>query len=266
VGHGQVDLSDALCQSCNVYFFHHAGSFDPECLVGWALEFGLGQRTGIDLPGESAGTLPTPWTISSLEGHRWRTADTRLLAIGQSSLETTPLQVACMMAAVANGGLLVTPHVVTELGLTEDPRSDPSADSDGDPLRIPPPRRIADLTPSTLANIRAALERVVADPRGTAHAAVHLAALPIAGKTGTAETAPDEAEHAWFAAYLPAEDPKYVVVVALEHAGNASETACPVAKRVALRMHEMNCLRRGRPPAVASPGQPSDGRRPARAF
>ena len=112
VGHGDVTLADALGVSCNVYFFHFAGLMGPRPLVAWAERFGFGRPTGVDLPGEAVGTLPSPENIRQLEGHAWRTADTQSMAIGQGSLTATPLQMVRMMAAVANGGRLVTPHVV----------------------------------------------------------------------------------------------------------------------------------------------------------
>ena len=238
-GHGEMTLSDALAESCNVYFFHHAGKLGPGPLVDWARRFGFGRPTGVDLPSEAAGTLPAPETIADLEGHAWRTGDTLALAVGQGSFQATPLQVVRMMAAMANGGRLVTPHVVSGLGLPQLDDSQSTADLDtlgDDPIRVPPPQPIAGLKASTLAALREGLERVVADPSGTGHGTVYLESIPIAGKTGTAETGAAAGDHAWFAGYVPADHPKLAFVVALEHAGNADETAGPVARRLVLAM------------------------------
>ncbi len=242
VGHGAVTLADALAQSCNVYFFHHAAHLGPDRLLDWASRFGFGQLTGVDLPGEAAGLLPTPDTIGSLEGHAWRTGDTQLLAIGQGSLQATPLQVVRMMAAVANGGLLVTPHLVSSLGLPELAEGQSPADLPNDPIQVPLPRPIPNLKTATLAEVRKGLKRVVCDPRGTAHGSVWLDSVEISGKTGTAETAVEGADHAWFAGYAPSEDPKLAMVVVLEHGGNADEAAGPVAKRLVLRMRQLGLL------------------------
>ncbi|MEN6365362.1 MAG: penicillin-binding transpeptidase domain-containing protein, partial [Thermoguttaceae bacterium] len=114
IGHGEVTLADALCTSCNVYFFHFAGQLGPEPLVACAARFGFGRPTGVDLPGEASGTLPTPDNIARLEGHAWRKSDTQSLAIGQGALTATPMQMACMMAAVAGRGDRVVPHVTDE--------------------------------------------------------------------------------------------------------------------------------------------------------
>jgi penicillin-binding protein 2 len=212
VGHGDTTLADALARSCNVYFFHHVTEMGPAPLVEWSRRFGFGVRTGIDLPDEARGQLPSPESNSSTRA--WTPADTQALAIGQSELQVTPLQVARMMAAIANGGLLVTPHVVAQDAA----------------LTVPEP--IEGLQGTTLSAIRRGLERVVADPEGTAHQTVYLDTLPIAGKTGTAETGEGRADHAWFAGYAPADHPRIAFVVVLEHAGGGSEVAGPIARRL----------------------------------
>jgi penicillin-binding protein 2 len=225
IGHGETTLADALAMSCNVYFFHHAGQLGPEPLVDWAARLGFGHPTGVDLPGEAAGVVPNPETIESLERHSWTIADTQAMAVGQGSLTATPLQVACLMAAVAHDGSFVPPHVLsTDVGGAH-------------------PMRIVGLHEKTLKAIREGLERAVSDPAGTAHETVYLKDVPIAGKTGTAETG-DGASHAWFAGYVPADKPKYVFVIALERAGEAAATAGPVARRLVLRMKELGMLER----------------------
>jgi penicillin-binding protein 2 len=230
IGHGEVALADALAVSCNVYFFHFAGQMGPRPLVEWAERFGFGRPTGVDLPGEAAGTLPSPENIRQLEGHAWRTADTQSMAIGQGSLQVTPLQMLRMIAAVANGGRLVMPHVAKEKrGQNYFPPHD--TENSSDPF-----------LPGTLPAIREGLRRVVADPHGTAHSTVYLATIGIAGKTGTAETGTDRASHAWFAGYVPAEDPKLAFVIVLEHAGDATTAAGPLAKRLVLRMEQLGML------------------------
>ncbi|MEE8451538.1 MAG: penicillin-binding transpeptidase domain-containing protein, partial [Thermoguttaceae bacterium] len=228
VGHDDVTLSDALAVSCNVYFFDHAGRLGPEPLADWARRFGFGQRTGIDLPSEAAAVVPDPT-------NGWRPGDTQSLAIGQGSLTATPMQVVRMIGAVANGGRLVTPHVVSRLGLAE------GADS-AEPIRIPPPRPIAGLHAETLAAVREGLQRVVADPIGTAHGTVHLESIAIAGKTGTAETGGGRADHAWFAGYAPAEHPRLAIVVVLEHSGNAATAAGPIVKALVGQMQKLGLL------------------------
>ncbi len=227
VGHGDVALRDAIAQSCNVYFFHHAGRMGARPLVDWARAFEFGRPTGVDLPDEAPGTLPSPETIRQLANRDWRTADTLLTAIGQGALTATPLQVVRMMAAVAGDGRLVTPHLASTLS------------SPDEPIRSRPPTTIKGLKISTLEELREGLRRVVSDSKGTARETVFIESIAIAGKTGTAETGGDRADHAWFAGYAPADDPKLAFVVVLEHSGDGGEVAGPVAKRLVLRMRQL---------------------------
>jgi penicillin-binding protein 2 len=245
VGHGPVDLNDALSRSCNVYFFHAAGVIGPQPIVEWAGQFGFGRPTGIDLPFERGGNLPEPdaTAVDSLlpsplagegvgvRGHdrkstgaRWNVADTRALAIGQSTLTVTPLQIARMMAAVANGGYLVSPSVARKAG----PRlADDETDS-AFSRRMP----IPGLSEKTLVRIRAALAKAVADPTGTGYKTVRTPAISIAGKSGTAQVGKGQADHAWFAGYAPAEQPRIAFAVVLEHAGSGGKAAGPVARQL----------------------------------
>ncbi|MHB8901974.1 MAG: penicillin-binding transpeptidase domain-containing protein, partial [Thermoguttaceae bacterium] len=233
-GHGEVTLSDALCASCNVYFFDRAGRLGWAPIANWACKFGFGRPTGIDLPYEAAGGLPSPRPVPG--GNIDHAAE--LPSIGQGEVTATPIQVARMMAAVANGGKLVTPHLVRGYGL---PLADgitgrgegPAVDEEVDATTTQP---IAALSPGVLAEIRAGLVRAVTDPSGSAYGGTDSPPLSWAGKTGTAETGVDGQEHAWFAGYAPANDPRIVVVVALERAGNASESAVPIARRLLGRL------------------------------
>ena len=198
VGHGPVDLKDAMSRSCNVYFFHAAGVMGSQPLVEWARRFGIGRPTGVDLPFEQAGNLPepdfTPGPASKKSSRERRAlADTRALAIGQSSLTVTPLQVARVMAAIANGGYLVTPFVAKKAGpQLADDDSAPSF-SRGKP--------VPGLSEGTLARVRAALVNAVALPTGTGYKTVRSDKIAIAGKTGTAQVGASQPDHAWFAGY-----------------------------------------------------------------
>ncbi len=234
VGHGDVTLSDALCASCNVYFLHHAGQLGWAPIAEWAWQFGFGHPTGIDLPHEASGRLPLPRPVPDDGIDR----SAELPSIGQGDLTATPIQVACLMAAVANGGRRVTPHVVRGYGLpaTDNAATTP-ATSTGDAFKaVPAPEPIEGLSPSVLDTIRGGLVRTVTDPSGTAYSGNGQPSVSWAGKTGTAETGLDGGEHAWFAGYVPADKPRVVLVVVLEHAGNASQSAVPVARRLAERI------------------------------
>ena len=220
VGHGDVTLTDALAQSCNVYFFDCAGRMGPEPLADWAGRLGFGRPTGIDLPGEASGIVPTPQSLRRLTGRDWRTADTQMTAIGQGGLTATPLQVLRLTAAVATGKL-IAPRVSADAGSVEP---------------------IKGLRPATLAAIRRGMEQAVADPKGTAYGVLTIESLAVAAKTGTASVGEGRRDHAWLAGYVPAAEPRFAFVVVLEHAGDAAAAAGPVAKRLLLRMRELGLL------------------------
>ncbi|MEA1950956.1 MAG: penicillin-binding transpeptidase domain-containing protein [Planctomycetota bacterium] len=246
VGHGQITLTDALAQSCNVYFFHHVAALDPDKLADWAERFGLGRRTSVDLPGEAAGLLPRPDTIEDIESSTtrqrppWHAGDSQMLAIGQGSLTATPMQIARLVAAVANGGRLVTPHLVSRLSK---PVLDSSEDGQTEkPFQLPPATEISGLSPDTLSAIRRGMRAAVEHEKGTAHAILADGGVTVACKTGTAQTGGDRWDHAWVAGYAPADKPRYAFVVVIQHAGNGSEAACPVAKRLLIRMQQLGLL------------------------
>ena len=148
------------------------------------------------------------------------------LAIGQSRLTVTPLQMARVMAAIANDGFLVTPHLVQSFGPARLMEGE-----DSPRLAIPEPRPIPGLTEGTLARVREGLEMVVAHPKGTGYKTVRMSEVKIAGKTGTAEVGGGRPDHAWFAGYVPADRPKYAFAIVLEHAGSGGKNAGPVARR-----------------------------------
>lgn len=241
--HGDVTLSDALCQSCNVYFFEAARKMGDEPLRRWSERFGFGAPTGADLPGEAAGRLPKGPT----GGRRQPDSGSTLqLAIGQSSLLVSPLQVARMMAAIANNGSLVAPRFahVTPTNLTTEKIQLASFESPESPAA----QTNLDLSPRTVAILRESLERVVSDPQGTGRSA-GVTGVRVAGKTGTAETGGGQPDHAWFAGYVPADRPRIAFVVMLEHAGSGGKTAGPVARQFVEALIKAGVIRADQKPS-----------------
>ncbi|MHC4711671.1 MAG: peptidoglycan D,D-transpeptidase FtsI family protein [Planctomycetota bacterium] len=200
--HGTLELINALKVSCNVYFFNAGRAAGGSALAEWALRYGFGRPAGIGLPGEQGGRVP----ITRYPG------DVVNLSIGQGPLLVTPLQVARMIAAVANGGRLVTPRILLQ----------PST-----PLE----RRVG-LSPSTLEALRTGLSKVVSETGGTGYRTVRSRKITISGKTGTAQ-APPGGDHAWFAGFAPSDDPKIAFAVVIEHGGHGGAAAGPVAKAIA---------------------------------
>ncbi len=226
-GHENITLHRALAQSCNVYFFNAAQNTGIGPMSDWCNRFGFGAPTGIDLPFERPGTLPPrpPPDASPIARKRFK-RETLGLAVGQSRLTVTPLQIVRMMAAIANGGWLVVPHIVSPDGIVR--RTGEIDDSPRDLSR----RRITGLHEETLDLIREGLTAAVEQPYGTGYRTVRIEGIRIAGKSGTAETAPGKPDHAWFAGYVPADKPRYAFAVVLEHGGSGSRTAGPVAREV----------------------------------
>jgi penicillin-binding protein 2 len=238
--HGRVKLRTAMAQSCNVYFFDAARRMGIEPLVHWSDQLEFGRATGIDLPYERTGSVPSAGTSSATAsteaGQRRFEREALGLSIGQSRLTVTPLQMARLLAFVANDGWLVTPHVVSDDGTARR-----TSDIDHSPYRVTR-HRIPDISTETLNAVRAGLQAVVEEPLGTGFKTVRLPDILIAGKTGTAETAPGKPDHAWFTGYFPADKPQYVIVVVLEHGGSGSKAAGPIAREVVRSMAERRML------------------------
>jgi penicillin-binding protein 2 len=245
VGHGDLGLVDALARSCNVYFFTAARRSGAAPLYDWAGRFGFGRVTGIDLPAEATGSLPPPAGERATAGRRPASrrdtsGEALQLAIGQARLTATPLQVARVMAAIANGGKLVTPRLVDTLGSLAAPETSKDDSPGGAASTV-----IDGLSSRSLEWVRMGLRGVVAHPNGTGYKTVRLRDVAIAGKTGTAEPGGGKEDHAWFAGYVPADRPRIAFVVVLEHAGPGGHAAGPVAREFVQALQALGLLDSG---------------------
>ena len=223
-GHGNIPLNRALTVSCDITFYQVGlvlNGVSHEVLPDYARRFGLGARTGIEVE-EDAGLVPDPdWKIQA-KGEGWAPGDTVNLAIGQGELLVSPLQIASIMAAVGNGGTLYRPQTVEMI----------ASDLDK-PEWIFQPVEMTQL-PVGAENLRVinnSLYKVTSASHGTAYRAFEGLEVPVAGKTGTAESG-RENPHAWFAAYAPAQAPEIAVVAIVEHSGEGSTFAAPLVRRV----------------------------------
>jgi penicillin-binding protein 2 len=239
--HGAVSLRTALTVSCNSYFYQLGDRLGRERIVRGAQRLGLGAPSGIDLPFERAGALPTQrWLERSRHG-RWYGGDNLTIAIGQGPVLVTPIQLANLAALLANGGLLYRPQLVRRIG-------------QGPPL-APVIARGRSLLPHHLAAIREGMWGAV-NGGGTAWRA----ALPegVAGKTGSAQVVrrsaakdgPARKEHSWFIGFAPYDQPTLAIAVVLENAGEGGKAAAPLAHEVLARYFEIE--RRHAPPAPAA--------------
>jgi penicillin-binding protein 2 len=230
-GHGLVNLTKALAESCDVYFYKAGNRMGIKTIGSYARQFGLGQKTGIDLPAERSGLMPTAEWKLRVKGEPWYAGETISVAIGQGFLMATPIQMAQVVASVATGGYLAQPHVVRAIRHR--------ATSMIQEWSVPPPRRIG-LSAKTFSDIRKGLTAVV--ERGTARG-MRSSLVSIAGKTGTAQvvglrsgpkndTPKELKDHAWFVGYAPIDDPQIAVVVLVEHMGHGGSAAAPLAKEL----------------------------------
>ncbi|MBU0928417.1 MAG: penicillin-binding protein 2 [Spirochaetes bacterium] len=225
-GHGRLDLAGALAQSCDVYFWEVGrDKLGIERIVSYAREFGFGLATGIDLPGEVSGFVPTPQWKERRFHEKWLGGDTLNMAIGQGYLLTTPLQLADMMAMVVNEGVIYKPHLLKEI---RDPR-------DGSIVTktVPEVLLASSISKDTFKKTKEYLRGVVVE--GTARYPVNTKAVTIGGKTGTAEVGLHDRWHSWFVGFGPvnATDPEdVIVVVAMIEASNPWEWWAPYATNI----------------------------------
>ena len=206
-GHGTVSLVSALKDSCDVYFYQIGLWLGADRLIEWSGRLGVGQVTGIDLPGEARGNLAGREWKKRRFSESWFHGDTVNYSIGQGFLLMTPLQLARVYAALANGGTLVVPH----LSASEHPQ--------GTDLHLPR---------EALGWVRKGMEEVVKSGTGRASGVY---GVTVTGKTGTAQN-PHGDDHAWFVGYAPSDNPRYVAVALVEGGGHGSSVAAPLVGQV----------------------------------
>ncbi len=247
-GHGTVDLGRAIALSCNVFFYQVGVRLEIERISRYAKLLGLGGATGIDLPNEVAGLIPSPeWKLRVFKAP-WFPGETVSVAIGQGQVLVTPLQMARLAAVVANDGYLVRPR------LLRGEASDAAV------------REHLGFKPVNLETVRAAMQAVVRE--GTGRRA-QVAGLEVAGKTGSSQvvaherlerdkTAPELQPHGWFVGYAPADHPRIAMAVLVEHGRSGGESAAPVAGRILARYFGLTSSPPGSPvPTVLE--TPTDG-------
>jgi penicillin-binding protein 2 len=225
-GHGTVHLEQAIAKSCNIFFYELGRRLGISKIAEHAHALGLGERTGIDLPGEKAGIMPSPEWKQQARHAKWYVGETISVSIGQGAVSVTPLQILRAVSAIATGGLLTTPHVLF--------RADKIPESE---LKWPV-RRIP-IGEDHARRIREGMWESV-NNGGTGHSA----AIPghdICGKTGTVQvignekkkqTGEDIEDHSWFAGFANRDNPEIAVVVFIEHGGMGGIAAAPLAREV----------------------------------
>jgi len=238
-GHGHTSLEKSIIQSCDVFFYDLALSLGIDAMSDYLTKFGFGKKTGIDLPGELAGILPSSHWKRQKKGEPWYTGETLISGIGQGYNLTTPLQLASATATLASRGLLSRPRIVKAFGAASD---------DALPVEVAPEQQDLHHIASEkhweyMVN---SMVKVVHSIRGTARSISHDIPFKIAGKTGTAQVfgiKQDEEyvkeeiterlrDHALFIAFAPADRPEIAIAVIVENGGSGGSVAAPVARKV----------------------------------
>lgn len=229
-GHGIVNLEKAITVSCNAYFYTLGQEMNIGLIERYGAMFGFGATTGIDLPGEDPGILPSEQWKRDLYNEKWYPGDTIPVSIGQGYLNVTPIQMAVGMSTIANGGIVYRPHLVKR---TVDHRTGEVHEVEPEIIRkVPIDKEAFDV-------VRRFSINVVNTPQGTGKKAA-IPGVIVAGKTGTAQVGALGREslgemfkdHAWFIAYAPAEAPQVAMAVIVENSGHGGEFAAPIAKSV----------------------------------
>ncbi len=238
-GHGRVDLRIAVEQSCDVYFYELGNMVGIDVLSEFGHMFGLGHKTGIDMPSEMSGIMPSREWKRAARGLSWYPGDTINASIGQGFSLVTPLQLAQMTANIARRGVSLKPHMIhavneREIEVAQNP--------------------LVDIAPDHWNTVHSAMEDVVHSMRGTASAQGRGLSFRMAGKTGTAQVVgiPQDAEydpelleefmldHALFVSFAPVEDPKIAIAVVIENGEHGSSVAAPVARELTVQWLEEN--------------------------
>ena len=250
-GHGAQDLVGGIKNSCDVYFYEVARRTGYEKIAEMARRFGLGEATGIDLPNERPGLIPDKaWKKKTMK-QGWYPGETLVNAIGQGYVTATPIQLATMVARLANGGFAVVPHVARDQidDKTALPRRDPSWPD-------------MNVSHQSLTLVRRGMFGVSNEPGGTAYRArITQEGMWLSGKTGSAqvrritmrereggvkknEQLPwKERDHALFVAYAPEENPRYSIAVVVEHGGGGSVVAAPIARDILIEVQKRDLAR-----------------------
>ncbi|MEQ9490488.1 MAG: penicillin-binding protein 2 [Alphaproteobacteria bacterium] len=246
-GHGTMNLTDALRESCDVWFYDVARKIGVDKIAEMARRLGLGERHDIGLIGTKSGLIPTKKWKQDARGQPWHLGETLVVGIGQGYVLTTPLQLAVMTARIVNGGKAVKPHLAVNK-------------FDGESMQARDPDSFPDLGISErhLAIVRDAMDEVVNHPRGTAgRAKINEENMQMGGKTGTSQVRRiSKAErdsgirkgediewrlrdHALFVGFAPVHNPRFVTAVVVEHGGSGSAAAAPIAKDVLLEAQNL---------------------------
>ena len=259
--HGSVDIHNAIPYSCDTFYYNLANRLGITTMARYAESVGIGQKTGIDLPDEAAGLMPSEQWKLKTQHDKWYAGETISVGIGQGAIQATPLQLARAIGGIASGGVLRRPHVVfpEELAPPQLEAVQESFPGSGD-KRVP-------VSPENWEILTDAMANVTSSPSGTAYAA-HLEGVDFAGKTGTAQVMSHTAlartgkghstePNAWFVGMAPRRNPDIAVAVLWEH-GNWGNNSAKLAAQVISAFVNKQRERGGNLMKVAETAKPVD--------
>ena len=247
--HGEVDLHKGIVASCDVYFYNVGKLLGIDRISTYASGLGLGQRTGIDLPGEEPGLVPSEEWSERVNHHKWYPGSTISVAIGQGAVTATPVQLARMIAAIANGGTLIQPHFL---------KNATSLKAGSFPL-----------SEDTVEQVTDGMWGVVNEPDGTTSGQVKLQNIDFSGKTGTAQVESFDLQHklgkklkenGWFVGFAPRRNPEIVVAALVQSGGWGSTSAAPIVRDVVKAYYDKKNMHMQQ--ATAENGTPPTAPRP----
>jgi penicillin-binding protein 2 len=224
--HGEMHLEQAITKSCNIFFYELGRRLGISKIAEHAHALGLGERSGVDLPEERSGVMPSPEWKQKVRKAKWFAGETISVSIGQGAVSTTPIQIIRAISAIATGGLLTTPHLLLHADSVE-----------GNKFQWPI-RRLP-ISEEHTRRIREGMWGSV-NGGGTGHNAA-IPGMDICGKTGTAQVVGKEnkgfmrensEDHSWFAGFGPKNNPEIAVVVFVEHGGTGGATSAPIAREI----------------------------------
>lgn len=222
-GHGSVAVHRGIAESCDVFFYNTGLKLGVDRIHNMAVSIGITKPTGIDLPGEKSGVVPsTAWKMKVYH-EKWYDGETPSVAIGQGAVWLTPIDLMQLASFVGNEGVTFKPQVVNRIISPE-----------GKTVKLfePTMNTNVKLSKEAITLVKEGMRAVVNEPRGTAYAS-RSASISISGKTGTAQSGTGGADHAWFIAYAPSDTPSVAMGILVEHALHGSTAAAPIAKAVA---------------------------------
>jgi penicillin-binding protein 2 len=247
--HGEVDLHKGIVASCDVYFYNVGKLLGIDRISTYASGLGLGQRTGIDLPGEEPGLVPSEEWSQRVNHHKWYPGSTISVAIGQGAVTATPVQLARMIAAIANGGTLIQPHFL----------------KNATDLKV----RSFPLSQDTVEQVTDGMWGVVNEPDGTTSGQVKLQNIDFSGKTGTAQVESFDLQHklgkklkenGWFVGFAPRRNPEIIVAALVQSGGWGSTSAAPIVRDVVKAYYDKKNMHMQQ--ATAENGTPPTAPRP----